>query len=301
MKQRTPLQRRIESGKDFATVLPALLFLGLFIYYPVVQVVRISFTNWNLINDNYKYVGLKNWIWLFQGSGTKYLLNSLKVTALFTLGELTVTIVGGMIFALIMNRITASFSVMRALVFLPKYVAMSSAAVVFIWILNTQNGILNFFIEQFGGERVNWLGDRNRALLSILMLTGWRTVGYGMMIYIASMRGISKNYYEAASIDGASKWIQFSRITLPLLSPTTLFLFVTTFISAMKVFQSVDVLTSGGPYRSTEVIVFMIYKYAMEDFRMDRASTIAVVFFLVLLGITAATMRISNKRVNYDA
>ncbi len=77
--------------------------------------------------------------------------------------------------------------------------------------------------------------------------------------------------------------------------------FVTTFISAMKVFQSVDVLTSGGPYRSTEVIVFMIYKYAMEDFRMDRASTIAVVFFLVLLAITAATMRISNKRVNYDA
>lgn len=285
---------------DFATVLPALFFLSLFVYYPVVQVVRISFTNWNLINDSYKYVGLKNWIWLFQGSGTKYLLNSLKVTALYTLGELFVTIAGGLMLAMIFNKITASFSVMRALVFLPKYIAMSSAAVIFLWILNTDNGILNYFIMRMGGDKVNWLGDKNRALLSILMLTGWRTIGYGMMIYLASMRGISANYYEAASIDGAGKWTQFTKITLPLLSPTTLFLFVTTFISAMKVFQSVDVMTSGGPYRSTEVIVFMIYKYAMEDFRMDRASTVAVFFFIVLLIITAATMRISNRSVNYD-
>ncbi|ADY13249.1 carbohydrate ABC transporter permease [Sphaerochaeta globosa] len=300
MKQQKSLHRRIQEGKDFTTILPALVFLGIFVYYPVVQVVRISFTNWNLINDNFSYVGMKNWIWLFQGSGTKYLINSLKVTALYTLGELTITIVGGMLFAIILNRISTSFSIMRALVFLPKYVAMSSAAVVFIWILNTQNGILNYVLELFGQNRVNWLGDKNRALGSILMLTGWRTVGYGMMIYIASMRGISKNYYEAASIDGASKFVQFTRITLPLLSPTTLFLFVTTFISAMKVFQSVDVLTGGGPYRSTEVIVFMIYKYAMEDFRMDRASTVAVFFFIVLLAITAATMKVSSKRVSYD-
>ncbi len=293
-------RKKSKQAGDFATVLPALFFLGLFVYYPVVQVVRISFTNWNLINDSYKYVGLKNWIWLFQGSGTKYLLNSLKVTALYTLGELFVTIVGGLMLAMIFNKLAASFSVMRALVFLPKYIAMSSAAVIFLWILNTDNGILNFIIMKMGGEKVNWLGDKSRALLSILMLTGWRTIGYGMMIYLASMRGISTNYYEAASIDGASKWKQFTRITLPLLSPTTLFLFVTTFISAMKVFQSVDVMTSGGPYRSTEVIVFMIYKYAMEDFRMDRASTVAVFFFIILLIITAATMRVSNRSVNYD-
>jgi len=293
-------RKKSKQAGDFATVIPALFFLGLFVYYPVVQVVRISFTNWNLINDSYKYVGLKNWIWLFQGSGTKYLLNSLKVTALYTFGELFVTIVGGLMLAMIFNKLAASFSVMRALVFLPKYIAMSSAAVIFLWILNTDNGILNFIIMKMGGEKVNWLGDKSCALLSILMLTGWRTIGYGMMIYLASMRGISTNYYEAASIDGASKWKQFTRITLPLLSPTTLFLFVTTFISAMKVFQSVDVMTSGGPYRSTEVIVFMIYKYAMEDFRMDRASTVAVFFFIILLIITAATMRVSNRSVNYD-
>lgn len=285
---------------DFSTVVPALLFLGIFVYYPVLQIIRISFTNWNLINDSYKYVGTKNWVWLFQGSGTKYLLNSLKVTALYTLGELFITLAGGLMLAVIFNKLTTSFSVMRALVFLPKYIAMSSAAVVFIWILNTDKGIMNFFLGKIGVDKVNWLGDRNSALISILMLTGWRTIGYGMMIYLAAMKGISSNYYEAASIDGASKIKQFTSITLPLLSPTTLFLFVTTFISAMKVFQSVDVMTKGGPYRTTEVIVFMIYKYAMEDFRMDRASTVAIFFFVILLFITATTMRISNRSVNYD-
>ena len=94
---------------------------------------------------------------------------------------------------------------------------------------------------------------------------------------------------------------RFWKITIPMLSPTTLFLLVTTFLSSMKVFQSVDILTGGGPYRSTEVIVYMIYKYAMQDFRMDRASTVAVMFFFILLVVTALTMKVSKKSVNYDS
>ena len=103
------------------------------------------------------------------------------------------------------------------------------------------------------------------------------------------------------ALDGATRTQQFFSITLPLLSPTTLFLLVTTFLSSMKVFQSVDILTSGGPSRSTEVFVYLIYRYAMVDFRMDRAATSAVMFFLILLGITVATMKYSNNTVNYDS
>ena len=133
------------------------------------------------------------------------------------------------------------------------------------------------------------------------MLTGWRAIGYGMMIYLSNMIGISRDYYEAASLDGATAVQSFFKITLPMLSPTTLFLFVTTFISSMKVFQSVDILTSGGPYRSTEVFVYVIYKYAMEDFRMDRASVIAIAFFIMLLVVTASTFKVSNRSVHYDS
>jgi multiple sugar transport system permease protein/sn-glycerol 3-phosphate transport system permease protein len=167
--------------------------------------------------------------------------------------------------------------------------------------LNTQTGVFNYILESIGLPRVDWLGKTSSALGSVLIVTGWRVIGYGMMIYLSAMMGIPKDYYEAASLDGASKPQQFFQITLPLLSPTTLFLLVTTFLSSMKVFQSVDILTEGGPNRSTEVFVYLIYRYAMVDFRMDRAATAAVAFFVLLLVVTVATMKISNRTVNYDA
>lgn len=293
--------RTVSAVKDFVCVLPALIFLAIFTYYPICKLIQISFTDWNLLNDRWNYVGLKNWVWLFNGSGTKHLLNSLKVTILYSIGELAITLVGGLIFALIFNRMNSAFSFMRAVVFVPKYVAMSSAAVVFLWILNTDNGILNHMLTSLGLPAVDWLGNRNTALISVLMLTGWRAVGYGMMIYLSAMIGISKDYYEAAALDGATAVQRFWKITIPMLSPTTLFLFVTTFISSMKVFQSVDILTKGGPYRSTEVFVYKIYLYAMEDFRMDRASVIAIAFFVLLLIITASTFKVSNSSVHYDS
>ena len=286
---------------DFLFVLPALVLLAVFTYYPICKLVQISFTDWNLLKPDWNYVGWKNWNWLFNGSGAKYLWNSLKVTVIYSLGEISITIVGGILFAVLFNRMTRSFSVMRAVVFVPKYVAMSSAAMVFLVILNGDYGILNYILSIFGIKGTDWLNTRQTALASVLMCTGWRVIGYGMMIYLSAMMGISKDYYEAASLDGANARQQFFKITLPLLSPTTLFLLVTTFLSSMKVFQSVDILTEGGPSRSTEVFVYLIYRYAMTDFRMDRAATSAVMFFCILLIVTVATMKVSNGSVNYDA
>lgn len=286
---------------DFLFVVPALVLLIAFTYYPICKLVGISFTDWNLLSSEYEIVGLKNWKWLFAGTGAKYLWNSLKVTFLYSLGELTITIVGGMLLALLFNRMTSGFGVMRALVFMPKYVAMSSAAVIYLWLLNTEHGVVNYMLSLLNIAPVDWLNQKSTALLSVLMLTGWRVIGYGMMIYLSAMMGISRDYYEAASLDGASATQQFFRITLPLLSPTTLFLLVTTFLSSMKVFQSVDILTEGGPSRATEVFVYLIYRYAMVDFRMDRAATAAVMFFIILLVITVATMKISNSKVTYDS
>jgi multiple sugar transport system permease protein/sn-glycerol 3-phosphate transport system permease protein len=293
--------RFLNSFKDFLLVVPALGFLLIFTYYPIAELLRISFTNWNLIRDDYQYVGLRNWTWLFQGSGTRYFLSSLRVTALYTAGEITITLGGGIILALLFDRTNRSYSAMRAIIFMPRYVAMSSAAVIFLWLLDNNNGIFNFFLEFLGLPKVNWLGSRNTALLSVLMLTGWRSVGYGMLIYLSAMRGISNDYYEAAQLDGATAFQRFFRITLPLLSPTTIFLFVTTFIASMKVFQSVDILTGGGPYRSTEVMVYQIYQYAMHDFRIDRAAVTAIVFFVILLIFTSLTMRVSRGSVHYES
>ena len=137
-------------------------------------------------------------------------------------------------------------------------------------------------------------------MASVLMLTVWHSIGYAMMIFLSAMKGIPQDYYEAASIDGADGMHRFRFITLPLLAPTTLFLVVTTFVSSMKVFQSVDVMTGGGPYDATMVMVQWVYKLSFDQFRVDRAAAASVIFFLILLLCTIIQMKFGNKNVNYD-
>ena len=208
----------------------------------------------------------------------------------------------GLLLAHLFRRLTKPFAFMRALIFMPRYIAMSTCGIIFLWMFNTDYGVINRILEWFGvTNHINWLGEGKLALISILILTGWHGVGYSMMIYLSALLGISKDYYEASSLDGATSLQQFRYITLPLLSPTTLFLFITTFISSMKVYQSVDVMTSGGPRQQTEVMVYYIYRLAFDDNRIDRASVVALLFFVILLIITASTMRITNKNVHYEA
>ena len=300
-RMRAPHYRRREKTRDFLCVVPALGFFIAFVYYPIIELFRIGFTNWNLIKDNYKYVGLKNYTWLFAGSGLEKWLASLRITFTYTFWEIAITLVGGILLAALFNRESKPFSAMRSIVFMPKYIGVSTSAIVFMWILSDQYGILNYVLNLFGLASVTWLNSEKTALASVLILTGWRVVGYGMMIYLSAMKGISPEYYEAAKLDGANGLQRFKYITLPLLSPTTLFLFVTTFIASMKVFQSIDVMTNGGPYESTNVMVYWIYELAFVEFRVDRAAVVACVFFVVLLVFTMATMKLSDKNVHYES
>lgn len=291
-----------ESMKDLLCVEPALFFFLLFVYYPVIELVRISFTDMRMLSDSvFEYAGIKNYKWLFTGTGSKYFWESLRITGTYTFWELFITLVGGLLLALLFSRLNKWFNAMRAVVFMPKYIAVSTSAVVFIWILNGRFGILNNALSLFGVQGPDWLNDANTALTGILLLTCWRVVGYAMMIYLSAMKGIPKDYYEAAAIDGADKVNQFRYITLPMLAPTSLFLFVTTFIASMKVFQSVDVMTSGGPGRATNVLVQWVFNLSFVDFRVARAASVSVIFFIILLVCTVLTMRWSNRSVNYDA
>ena len=286
--------------KDFICVMPALFCLALFVYYPLLDLVRISFTNWNLLKEDYKFVGIKNYKWLFDGSGWKNLKNTLIVTLRYTFWEVLFSLAGGLLLALLFNRMTRYFNALRALTFMPKYIATATSAIIFVWMLNGPHGFINWVLSLFKIVGPDWLADAKYALTGVLMLTFWRSVGYAMMIYLSAMKGIPQDYYEAASIDGADGVHCFRYITLPMLAPTTLFLLVTTFISSMKVFQSVDVMTSGGPHDATMVMVQWVYNLSFKDFRIDRAASASLVFFIILLGFTVLTMRYSNKSGNYD-
>jgi len=293
--------KKRESFIDFLTVVPALVYFCVFTYYPLIYLFNISFTNWNLTRPTYKYVGTTNWEWVFGGNGWATFVDSLKTTALYTLGELFWCLIVGLSFALIFDRVSKWFNVMRTAIVLPKYISSSSASVIFIWMMDYNHGLFNYIIESFGGEKIRFLASVAWALPSVLLLTGWKTVGYAMIIYLSAMRGIPQDYYEAASIDGAGAIRQFTKITAPLLAPTMLFLGVTQFLSSMKIFQTIDVMTGGGPYGETNVVVFWIYDLAFKQFRVDRAAVVGCAFFVILLFCTSATMKWSNKSVNYDA
>ena len=299
-----------ERMKDLFFVEPVLVFFLLFVYYPVIDLFRISFTNMGILTTGkQEFIGLGNYNWLFNQSGARYFWESLKITGIYMFWEVTITLVGGMLLALLFNRMTRSFNAMRAAVFMPKYIAVSTSATVFTWILHStmatgigsSEGILNYVLSLFGITGPHWLIDANTALTGVLILTAWRVVGYAMMIYLSAMKGISNDYYEAAAIDGADGVQRFRYITLPLLAPTTLFLFVTTFIASMKVFQSVDVMTGGGPGTSTNVMVQWIYNLTFKDFQTGHGAAVSLVFFVILLVCTALTMKYSNRNVNYDA
>ncbi len=290
-----------ERFKDFACVLPAVAFFMIFVYYPMVDLLRISFTDWNLIKADYSFVGVKNYNWLFTGSGWKYFIESLRVTLTYTVWEIGFTLAFGLILALLFNRMSPAFNAMRTVIFMPRYIAVSTSAIVFIWILNGNYGILNHILSLFGVQGPDWLNTEGTALTGVLFLTFWRVTGYAMMIYLSAMKGIPTDYYEAAEIDGADSPQKFRFITLPMLGPTTLFLVVTTFIASMRVFQSVDVMTRGGPGRATNVMVQWVYNLAFRDFRVDRAAVVSLAFFVILLVITAATMRWSRRSVSYDS
>ena len=303
-KQIAPAKKRRKRREgqlgEFLCTLPAVALVLLTIYYPLADLVRVSFTNWNLLSTKYKYVGLKNWNWFFNSSTGNDFVRDMGITLQYSFWSVAATLVLGLLLALLFNRLNKSFSTMRAIVFLPKYVGMSTAGILFLWILNKDYGIVNNVLVLFGVERIGWTLTEGWAMASVLMLTIWHSIGYAMMIYLSAMTGIPSQYKEAASLDGATKPQIFMNITLPLLTPTMMFLLVTQFISSMKVFNAVDIMTEGGPYGSTEVVVYLIYKLAFLDNRIDRSAVVALVFFAFLLLVTILTMRWSENKVNYD-
>lgn len=286
---------------EFLCVVPALVLIIVLNHYPLVELVRYSLTDWNLLKLDYDYVGLKNWEWFFTTLDTNGVINSFVVTLKYTVVHLILIIGLGFLMALLFNRMTKFFGFMRSVVFMPHYIAMTSAAVIFVWLFNENYGVFNYALTSVGLEKIPWLSSASFAIWSITLVASWKGVGYDMLIFLSAMQGISKDYYEAASLDGANKIQTIRYITLPLIAPTTAFLLVTQFISSMKIYNVVDVMTNGGPNHSTEVLVYKLYQMTFEQYRIDRASVISIVFFVFLMIVTALTMRWSDRKVNYDA
>lgn len=278
----------------FLFLLPAMVIFIVFKYIPLIDNIKISFTNWNLFSEKKNFVGLQNYKAIFSSSLFWKILGN---TIFYTVFSTLISIVLGLLVAIaLFGRPSKARSFLKTLFFVPNVTTASAVAILWMWIFDPDFGLSGQLFSLFGKESPRWLMNPDYAMWVIISLSVWRSMGYVMLIYSSGLAGIGSDIYEAATIDGASSWQKMSRITLPLLKPTTYFLILTSFIQAMQVFDIVSVMTGGGPYDSTNVLNLYIYQMAFRRSKAGYASALSVVLFVLLLICTIIQQVLSNRK-----
>jgi len=285
-------RQRIEARAGYLLLIPSFIGVGVFLLLPVVIVVALSLTRYNLISPP-EWFGLQNYAYIL---GWDRFRNSLLVTAAFTAITIPASIAIGLLLAVAINRRLPGTSWLRVLYVLPWVCAPLALGVVWRWILDPTNGALNALL----GRRIEWLADVDLALPAVAFVQIWSTVGYISLFFLAGLQQIPVSVYEAAELDGAGAARTLWSITLPLLRPTMFFVTVTSIISSFQVFDSIYAMTGGGPRFSTDVIASRIYDEAFVALRLGRAAAMAVVLFVVLVAITLIQQRYFRRRITYD-
>jgi multiple sugar transport system permease protein len=221
--------------------------------------------------------------------------HTLVYTALFVPG----TMIVGLFLAVAMNRQIRFISVYRTAAYATMAISTISEAIVFIWLFDPGYGIVNYLFHSLGIPQQQFLNSPAEALYVIVAMTIWGWTGFAVVIYLAALQGIPQHLVDAAATDGAGSWTTFRRVTLPLLSPASLFLAVWLTINALQLFDEVYLSTQGGPLNSTTVLVYYLYEQAFQDFNFGYASAIAYFLFLVILVITAIQFRVGRRFTYY--
>jgi multiple sugar transport system permease protein len=293
--------RRVASVLEpYLYVLPALAFIGVWIYRPLIETFDYSFYSWNLLPTSPKLnVGWKNYTQLFhlhalwQAVGT----SGFFVAGLICFGVLIPILIG----ALTENVSPRSRATYRALIFLPVLVSPVVTAVVWQFLLAPSGGFIDTVLGWFGLDQTNWLQQPNTAKFAVVAISGWKILGVSVLIVTAGLAAISTEYYEAAAIDGANRFQIFRRITMPLLSPTVLFMFITAvLLSSQIIFPLLNVLTQGGPSGSTTDIYYFLYTYGFTSFNVGLASAAATCFFIVFGIVALVCVRLLDRFSFYD-
>ena len=286
---------RRESRAAWLMLAPSALHLLVFSLGPLAFLAWLSVHEWDVTATTRPFVGLANYRELFTDS---YFGNALVNTALYSL-YVPVTMLLALVAALVLNQRLRGISVLRAIVFLPYVASYVAIAVVWQWILNGDYGLLNAMLAAVGLHGADWLGNPRLALFSVMLVSAWMQAGYHMVIYLAGLQGIPAHLYEAARLDGASAWQRFRHVTLPMLRPVSLYLFVTGLIWSFHAFTLVYVMTEGGPVHATDVVVYRIYQSAWEFRRFGYAAAMSVVLCVILLVLTLAQWRLIARRADY--
>lgn len=291
--------RLMEKATPWLLVTPLLLLIALFIYWPLIYQTYLSFFDWNFVRPDMDFVGFNNYTRLTEDPR---FLRSLRGTAIYfvTLVPLQVFLPLAIALLLWPIRKSRAQSTYRVMLFSPTVIAYSVGAVMWMWIFNSHYGVLNKVLNVFGIDNISWLGDRDYAIWSIIIVATWKTLGFHLLLYLAALEGVPHDVVEAAQIDGASNWEIMKSIRFPLISPTFFFVLVTTVISVNDdVFGAINVLTEGGPFESTTNIIYYLYQQGFQYFQIGSAAALSVVIFIVTVFLTWIQFRFGERFVHY--
>ena len=263
----------------------------LFLVGPIFYGIYLSLFDWDILGTK-TFIGFKNYIEAF---GDAKFLSSFWHTIEFVLISVPVLMILGFVMALITVKATKLGKIAETAFFLPYMFSSTVVGTLWAWILQSQYGLVNGIIRLCGGESVGWLTDPRYAMLSITVATVWWTAGFNMILFSAGMKQIPDEIYESARLDGASQWTTLTKITLPLLKDTTVLVLILQVISSFKIFGQPYVMTGGGPYGRTKVLVQYMYDTAFNYFRMGYASAMSMLLFVVILIISVVQYVVTNK------
>lgn len=288
-----PLRRRARAGRLF--VAPNLTAVAVFMIFPLVFSLYMSFQSWDVFRPP-KFVGLKNFRELF--TSDPLFLIAIRNTVIFTVGTVVPTVVISLVVAALLNRKVRGIGVFRTIVFLPLAISSVVMAVVWQFVFNTDNGLLNIMLGWVGIGPIPWLVDPNWAMASLCVVSVWRAVPFATVILLAAMQGVPESVYEAAKIDGAGEVRQFAFITVPLIRGAISFVVVISIIHAFQAFDLVYVLNgaNGGPESATYVLGIMLFQHAFSFLEFGYASALAWVMFAILLVLTVVQLRLARQR-----
>ena len=276
-------------------LLPSILLVGAFIYFAVGMNGYYSLFSWNAFSSDMTWVGLGNYTKLFQDETFKI---AVKNTVLITAFSLIFQVGFSMVLAAILEQkwLRKFGSFCRTVFFIPSVLSMTIVALLWQLALNSSMGFVNELLRNIGlgALAMDWLGNSTTAIYCVIFSMQWQYIGYTMMLFIVAMQNVPADYYEVASIDGASPFQQFIHITIPNIKETILLNCVTTVVGSFKTFEQVYALTASGPGRASEVLGTMLYREAFRDDRMGYASAIAVVIFLITMLCSYFQIRMFN-------
>ena len=274
------------------TAPPVILFL-MFTCIPIIMAIVISFTNYDIINTP-EFVGLANFQKLWED---EFFWIALKNTCVYTLMYVPGGLILSLSAAMFLNQNQKFVGVFRTLFYLPVLSSTVATATLWFWILNPQLGLLNGVLRLFGIEGPAWLYDSQWAMIAVVMMSLWAGFGTNMMIFLSGLKGVPTALYEAAKVEGASRWQMFAHITWPSISKTTFLVSTMLIISSFQVFDQAFVLTQGGPGNATITLVYYIYNNGFDNLKMGYASSISIVLFLIILFFSVINSKLNKADI----